>query len=642
MAAMTQLLSPPPTKIVAVHVSYRSRATQRGVLPSFPSYFLKPPSALAASGDAIERPPGCGLLAFEGEVALVIGTRASRVHRDAAWGHVAWVTAANDFAVYDLRYADRGGNVRSKGIDRLTPLGPRLLDAGEIDPGQLRLRTWTNGKLAQDAKVGEELLFGFEDMIADLTRLMTLEPGDVILTGTPAGSTVVEPGDLVEVEVTDGDVTTGRLQTLAEFTQVSTATLAYQLRRRGLNGLTMDGLRSTRPDRPMVGFARTLRYLPLREDLSARYGAGMNAQKQAVEQIRPGEVLVIDARGETTAGTIGDILALRAQTRGAAGIVTDGAIRDAARLAALDIPTYHAAVHPAVLGRRHVPWECGVTVACADVTVQPGDLVVGDGDGVVVFPPAQTVAERITAMTEASAVIADRVPFLPGTGSARLDETLELTAAAAELGADAALVITPYYARPTQEGLFQWYATVAQQNPGLPIVVYNVPSRTAVDIAPETIARLCRQFDNIVGVKETTRDFEHFSRVLQVCGRDTLVWSGIELLCLPLLALGGVGFVSAVANLAPAAVAQMYELWTAGEHDKARDIHYELHPLVDVIFIETNPAPAKWVLQQAGLLESAHVRPPLAAVSSTGQQRITELLQAGASMLGPPLDRLTG
>jgi regulator of RNase E activity RraA len=137
----------------------------------------------------------------------------------------------------------------------------------------------------------------------------------------------------------------------------------------------------------MVGFARTLRYLPLREDLFAQYGSGMNAQKQAIEQIRPGEVLVIDARGEPTAGTIGDILALRAQARGAVGIVTDGAIRDAARLGTLDMPTYHTAVHPAVLGRRHVPWECGVTVACAGVTVQPGDLMVGDGDGVVVLPP---------------------------------------------------------------------------------------------------------------------------------------------------------------------------------------------------------------------------------------------------------------
>jgi 4-hydroxy-tetrahydrodipicolinate synthase len=257
-------------------------------------------------------------------------------------------------------------------------------------------------------------------------------------------------------------------------------------------------------------------------------------------------------------------------------------------------------------------------------------------------PSAQTAEERITAMTEATRLIADRVPFLPGTGSARLDETLELTAAASELGADAALVITPYYARPTQEGLFQWYATVAGQNPDLPIVVYNVPSRTAVDIAPETIARLRQRFANIVGVKETTRDFEHFSRVLYQCGRDFLVWSGIELLCLPLLALGGVGFVSAVANLAPGAVAQMYELWTAGEHEKARDLHYALHPLVDVIFLETNPAPAKWVLQQAGLLGSAHVRPPLAGVSAAGQLRITELLRAGALALSPPVSDLAG
>jgi 4-hydroxy-tetrahydrodipicolinate synthase len=255
-------------------------------------------------------------------------------------------------------------------------------------------------------------------------------------------------------------------------------------------------------------------------------------------------------------------------------------------------------------------------------------------------PSAQSEQERIAAMTEAAAVIADRVPFLPGTGSARLDETLRLTAAAAELGADAALVITPYYARPTQEGLFEWYATVAAENPGLPIVAYNVPSRTAVDIAPETVARLRRRFDNIVGVKETTRDFEHFSRMLHACGRDLLVWSGIELLCLPLLALGGVGFVSAVANIAPAAVAQMFELWTSGEQEKARELHYGLHPLVDLIFTETNPAPAKWVLQQAGLLDSARVRPPLAAVSEAARLRITELLRAGAPVLGPPVSEL--
>jgi regulator of RNase E activity RraA len=114
----------------------------------------------------------------------------------------------------------------------------------------------------------------------------------------------------------------------------------------------------------------------------------MNAQKRAIEAIRPDEVLVVEARGEHTAGTIGDILALRAQVRGAAGVVTDGAIRDSAALAHLEIPVYHAAVHPAVLGRRHVPWETGVTVACAGVTIQPGDILVGDADGVVVLPPA--------------------------------------------------------------------------------------------------------------------------------------------------------------------------------------------------------------------------------------------------------------
>ena len=252
-------------------------------------------------------------------------------------------------------------------------------------------------------------------------------------------------------------------------------------------------------------------------------------------------------------------------------------------------------------------------------------------------PSAQSVDERIGAMRVAAEEVADRVPFLPGTGSTKLDETLRLTAAAEELGADAALVITPYYARPTQEGLYAWYATVAREFPGLPIVLYNVPSRTAVDVAPETVARLRRDFANVVGVKETTKDFEHFSRVLHLCGRDTLVWSGIELLCLPLLALGGVGFVSAAANLAPAAVARMYDHWTAGEHDEARDLHYGLHPLVDLLFVETNPAPAKWVLERAGLLGSGRVRPPLVGPSPAGQARIAELLAQGAPLLDGPL-----
>ena len=443
MAALDRV----PGKVVAVHVSYRSRAAERGTMPAWPSYFLKPSSSLADSGDPVARPPGCELLAFEGEVALVIGRRARQVSRADGWDHVAAITAANDFGVYDLRYADKGSNLRSKGLDGFTPVGPRLIDARAVDLAALRLRTWVNGELAQDARPAQDMLFGFGDIVADLSRLVTLQPGDVILTGTPAGSTVVNPGDVVEVEVTAGPESSGRLRSpvveadyrleppgamprasdtersaaygaargaasgavghpvdppqaiLAGLRQVSTATLAAVLRKRGLNGLTLDGLRSTRPGARMAGYARTVRYLPLREDLSAAYGGGMNAQKRAIEEIRPGEVLVIEARGDTTAGTIGDILALRAQVRGAAGIVTDGAIRDSVALAALDLPVYHAAVHPAVLGRRHVPWETGVTVACAGVTIQPGDIIVGDADGVVVLPPG-LAAEVLAAATE--------------------------------------------------------------------------------------------------------------------------------------------------------------------------------------------------------------------------------------------------
>jgi 5-oxopent-3-ene-1,2,5-tricarboxylate decarboxylase / 2-hydroxyhepta-2,4-diene-1,7-dioate isomerase len=425
-----------PGKIVAVHLSYRSRAAERGTMPPWPSYFLKPSSSLAASGDPVARPPGCELLAFEGEVALIIGRRASRVSRAEAWDCVGSLTAANDFGVYDLRDADKGSNLRSKGIDGFTPLGPHLIDAAAIDASDVWLRTWVNGELAQDAHPATDMLFGFGDIVADLSRLVTLEPGDVILTGTPAGSTVVRPGDVVEVEVTASGQSSGRLRSpvteaeyrleppgampraddaqraaafgagklpaaestgpgpatsrqdplLAGLRAVSTATLASQLRKRGLNGCTLDGLRTTHPDTRIAGYARTVRYLPLREDLFAAHGGEMNAQKRAVEQVRPGEVLVIEARQDQTAGTIGDILALRAQVRGAAGIVTDGAIRDSAALAALDIPTFHAAAHPAVLGRRHVPWETDVTVACAGGTVQPGDLIVGDADGVVVLP----------------------------------------------------------------------------------------------------------------------------------------------------------------------------------------------------------------------------------------------------------------
>ena len=425
-----------PTKIIAVHLNYRSRAAERGRTPSAPSYFLKPPSSLSCDGAVIERPAGCRLMAFEGEIALVIGSAARGVGPEDALAHLRWVTVANDAGVYDLRYADRGSNLRSKGADGFTPVGPVLLDPASLDLADLRLRTWVNGTLVQDATTAE-LIFGFDRLIADLSRLMTLEPGDIILTGTPAGASVVEPGDTVEVELG----TAGRLSntivdapghlapygamprfteadradahggarspgldepTAARLNSVSTATLSSVLRKRGLENMFIEGVRPARPDLRLLGTAHTLQYLPLREDLFAARGGGMNAQKRAVEEIGPGQVLVIGARGETGSGTIGDILALRALRRGAAGIVTDGGLRDSPSFATLDLPTYHGPAHAAVLGRRHVPWAVGVAVACGGVLVEPGDVLVGDGEGVIVIPP------RIAAEVAAEAAEVER------------------------------------------------------------------------------------------------------------------------------------------------------------------------------------------------------------------------------------------
>jgi 5-oxopent-3-ene-1,2,5-tricarboxylate decarboxylase/2-hydroxyhepta-2,4-diene-1,7-dioate isomerase len=190
-----------PSKIVAVHLSYPSRVEEYGAqTPPEPSYFLKPPSTLARHGDEIVRPRGCRYLNYEGEVAVIVGRRMKRVALEDALGHVAAYAAANDVGVHDFRHADRGSMLRVKGQDGFLPIGPELVDAGDVDPTDLGLRTYVNGELAQEGNTGE-LLWSIAYMLADLSRLVTLEPGDILLSGTPAHSRPVEPGDLVEVEV---------------------------------------------------------------------------------------------------------------------------------------------------------------------------------------------------------------------------------------------------------------------------------------------------------------------------------------------------------------------------------------------------------------------------------------------------------
>ncbi len=169
--------------------------------PATPSYFMKPLSSLSHHRAPVARPRGCRFLNYEGEIAVVIGRRCSSVSIDEALQYVRGYRVVNDWGVHDFRHADRGSMLRVKGQDGFCPLGPALVDAADVDPERLIIRTFVNGKLVQEGETGNDLLFSFAYQIADLSRLITLEPGDVLLTGTPANSRPVEIGDVVAVEV---------------------------------------------------------------------------------------------------------------------------------------------------------------------------------------------------------------------------------------------------------------------------------------------------------------------------------------------------------------------------------------------------------------------------------------------------------
>jgi 5-oxopent-3-ene-1,2,5-tricarboxylate decarboxylase/2-hydroxyhepta-2,4-diene-1,7-dioate isomerase len=203
-----------PGKIVATHLTYRSRAEEYRMerLPQTPSYFMKPPSSVSAHREPVFRPAGCRFLNYEGEIAVVIGRTCRGVSVDEALDHVRGYTVANDWGVHDFRHADRGSMLRVKGQDGFCPLGPALVDAADVDPEDLTIRTYVNGELVQEGNTRTDLMFSFAYQVADVARLITLEPGDVLLTGTPANSRPVEPGDVVAVEV-DG---IGRLENTVE------------------------------------------------------------------------------------------------------------------------------------------------------------------------------------------------------------------------------------------------------------------------------------------------------------------------------------------------------------------------------------------------------------------------------------------
>jgi 4-hydroxy-tetrahydrodipicolinate synthase len=216
-----------------------------------------------------------------------------------------------------------------------------------------------------------------------------------------------------------------------------------------------------------------------------------------------------------------------------------------------------------------------------------------------------------------------RVPVIAGTGANSTDETIEITRHAKKSGADAALLVTPYYNKPTQEGLYRHYKEIAKKV-DIPIVLYNVPGRTAVNMLPPTVARLA-EIKNIIAIKEATGDMKQVSEVIRLCGDRITVISGDDFTTLPLLALGGKGVISVTANVMPKEVSQMCSFWMKGQHDKARALHYKLEPLNAAMFIETNPIPVKTALAMMGRIQE-EFRMPLCEMAPANKEKLKKVL----------------
>ena len=217
-----------------------------------------------------------------------------------------------------------------------------------------------------------------------------------------------------------------------------------------------------------------------------------------------------------------------------------------------------------------------------------------------------------------------RVPVVAGTGSNNTAEAVELTRHAEQAGADYALLITPYYNKPTQEGVYQHFKTVAD-NTSIPIVVYNVPSRTSLNLLPETVARLA-EFKNIVAIKEATGDLKQCAKIVELCGDKITLLSGDDFTVLPLLAIGGTGVISVVSNVAPRDMADMCAAFAKGDLKTAQKLHYKMWPLMEAMFYETNPTPAKTALNMMGKI-SGEVRQPLCPMSPANQDKLRQVLK---------------
>lgn len=262
-----------------------------------------------------------------------------------------------------------------------------------------------------------------------------------------------------------------------------------------------------------------------------------------------------------------------------------------------------------------------------------GDLIefqIANGtDGIV---PCGTTGESATLSHQEHArvvaftveAVKHRVPVIAGTGSNSTDEAISLTRHAKEVGADGALLITPYYNKPMQEGLFRHYKAVAEAV-NIPIVLYNIPGRTSVNMLPSTVARLAA-IRNIVAIKEGGGSLQQVSEIIQACGDRITVLSGDDALTLPMMAVGAKGVITVTANIAPADIAAMVDAVVAGKLDEARRLHYKMYLLFTALFYETNPIPVKEALAMMGKIDG-ELRLPLCPMSSENREKLARVLK---------------
>lgn len=236
-----------------------------------------------------------------------------------------------------------------------------------------------------------------------------------------------------------------------------------------------------------------------------------------------------------------------------------------------------------------------------------------------------TVEEHCDVIRQVVQQVNGRIPVIAGTGANSTAEAIELTGYAKDLGVDAVLLVTPYYNKPTQEGLFLHYKAIAEAV-DIPQILYNVPSRTACDLLPETVARLA-DIENIIGIKEATGDLSRVAKIKALCGDKMELYTGEDANTVDFILAGGQGVISVTANVAPAAMHSMCEAALSGDEQTARDINNTLALLHKNLFVEANPIPVKWALTQMNMIPSG-IRLPMTVLSETYHQSVRDALNA--------------